>query len=109
MGWPSCFCGLGGPCIAVARERHLAGERRVNVCSSWVKRKTKPLLQMTENECSEDPFLALQFEFAKDRPSGLEEGRHTHRVLRKDLILLNVYASESRHFHVLSLIIFDLL
>lgn len=44
--------------------------------------------------------------FAKDKPSGLEGGFHTHRVLREDLVLLSVYASESRHFQVLSLVIF---
>lgn len=44
--------------------------------------------------------------FEKDKPSGLEEGFHTHRG---DLVLLSVYALESRHFLVLSLVIFAFL
>lgn len=52
------------------------------------------------------PFSDYSLMFAKDKPSGLEGGFHTHRVLREDLVLLSVYAAESRHFQVLSLVIF---
>lgn len=46
---------------------------------------------------SEDPFLGPQFD-VKDKPSGLEEGFYTHRVLREGLVFLSVYASESKTF-----------
>ena len=103
-GLAPLLLGLGGPCIAVAREHHLAGERRLNVCSFWAKRKTETLSQMTENECAENPFSSTTvWRLLKT----------DHVVWRKGIIRTGcyawVYASESRHFQVLSLIIFVLL
>lgn len=52
------------------------------------------------------PFWDYNLMFAKDKPSVLEEGFHT---LWGDLVLLNVYALESRYLQVLALMDFAFL
>lgn len=52
------------------------------------------------------PFSDYNLMFAKAKPCGLEERFYTHR---RDLVLLSVYALESRKFQVLSLVIFAFL
>lgn len=108
---PSVFLGLGGPCIARSGEDHLAEENKLMSGSFWTKWKPKwsnKSQKMSPAFCMahRTSFWDYNLMFAKDKPSGLEEGFHTHWG---DLVLLNVYALESRYLQVLALIDFAFL
>lgn len=110
-GWPFCFPWTGRVLRCSIRWGSLSWRKQVNVGSFWTKWKPKrsnKSQKMSPAFCMAHRtfFWDYNLMFAKDKPSGLEEGFHTHWG---DLVLLNVYALESRYLQVLALIDFAFL
>lgn len=111
-GWPFCFPWTGRVLHCSIRSGSLSWRKQVNyVGSFWTNwkpgwsnksQKISPAFCMAHRTL----FWDYNLMFAKDKPSGLEEGFHTHW---RDLVLLNVYASEPRYLQVLTLIGFAFL